>query len=168
MRFSDFPKETQKRLRAEGRVPDLPKTKAAGGGRTSRRGRGRSRAASPPQQILWQAVSARWPQAVAEYQAIPGRRYSLDVAFPEVKLAIEVDGFRHHGKFLDDFTRDRVRQNLIVEAGWRVLRFTAGQVYQSMDECLAQIERLLGDMSTRCEPATSCSEDIDGAEQGPF
>jgi len=49
--------------------------------------------------------------------------YKVDVAFPKVKVAIEVDGLAFHSDS-DDFHNDRVRQNNIVVLGWQVLRFT--------------------------------------------
>ncbi len=84
-----------------------------------------SRSGPTPHDLLWDAVVARWPTAVREFEgAVPGRRYRLDVALPEARIALEVDGFRHHGKHLEDFRRDRVRQNLLVISGWRVLRLS--------------------------------------------
>ena len=54
---------------------------------------------------------------------ICGYPYWIDIAFPAVKLAIEVDGREFH-EGADVFERDRYRQNDLVNAGWRVLRFT--------------------------------------------
>ena len=50
-----------------------------------------------------------------------GRAY-IDVAFPQVMLAIEVDGKQAHGP--DAFEHDRERQNRLVAMGWRPLRLT--------------------------------------------
>lgn len=47
----------------------------------------------------------------------------VDAAFPQLKLAIEVDGYEHHSA-PDAFQRDRTRQNRLVTLGWTVLRFT--------------------------------------------
>jgi very-short-patch-repair endonuclease len=47
----------------------------------------------------------------------------VDAAYPDRKLAIEVDGFAHHSS-PDAFQRDRTRQNRLVALGWTVLRFT--------------------------------------------
>jgi len=49
--------------------------------------------------------------------------YRVDVGFPGVKVAIEVDGFAFHSG-AEAFQVDRVRQNHIVLLGWQVLRFT--------------------------------------------
>jgi very-short-patch-repair endonuclease len=54
---------------------------------------------------------------------ICGYPYWVDIAFPAVKLAVEIDGREfHEGTHV--FERDRYRQNDLVNAGWRVLRFT--------------------------------------------
>jgi very-short-patch-repair endonuclease len=47
----------------------------------------------------------------------------VDGAYPDRKLAIEVDGFEHHSS-PEAFQRDRTRQNRLVALGWTVLRFT--------------------------------------------
>lgn len=47
----------------------------------------------------------------------------VDAAYPDRKLAIEVDGFAHHSS-PDALQRDRTRQNRLVALGWTVLRFT--------------------------------------------
>lgn len=97
-----------------------------------------------PHDLLWSLVSKRWPQAQREFKgAVPGRRFRLDIGFPFERLAVEVDGFAHHGKFLADFKRDRERQNELVIAGWRVLRFSAGEIRQNMRGCMHTIERAL-------------------------
>lgn len=47
----------------------------------------------------------------------------VDACYPELKLAIEVDGFEHHST-PKAFQHDRTRQNELVALGWTVLRFT--------------------------------------------
>jgi very-short-patch-repair endonuclease len=54
---------------------------------------------------------------------LEGHRYFIDIAFPHIKLAIEIDG-RKHEEDHDLFESDRWRQNALVGDGWRVLRFT--------------------------------------------
>ena len=54
---------------------------------------------------------------------ISGRTFSIDVAFPALRLAVEIDGRLHE----DDpaiFENDRWRQNALMLDGWLVLRFT--------------------------------------------
>lgn len=98
-----------------------------------------------PQSILQRAVFNRWPHVEAEYPAqVPGRKFRIDLAFKLERLAIECDGWSFHARFLEDFKRDRRRQNLLVTHGWRVLRFTAADIHQDLDGCLHLIELGLG------------------------
>lgn len=49
--------------------------------------------------------------------------YRVDFAYPQPKVAIEVDGYSVHGA-RRAFQDDRTRQNAIVALGWSLLRFT--------------------------------------------
>lgn len=110
----------------------------------SPRSAGRKAQSSPPQERLWTAVRERWPEAVSEYHPeVPGRRFRIDIAFPLQRIGIEVDGFSHHAKTLDGFLNDRRRQNLLVLAGWRMLRFPAGDVIKDLPSCMDSIADLL-------------------------
>lgn len=102
-------------------------------------------AGSAPHRTLWHAVKRAFAgQAQLEYAgAVPGRRFRLDIAFVDARLAVEVDGWVHHGKFKSDFTRDRVRQNLLTLDGWRILHFTAGQIRRDTHGCIEIIREAL-------------------------
>lgn len=65
------------------------------------------------------------PMPVTQHEVWHAGRFvaRVDAAFPERKLAIEVDGFEHHSS-PEAFQRDRTRQNRLVALGWTVLRFT--------------------------------------------
>jgi very-short-patch-repair endonuclease len=67
-----------------------------------------------------------------EYQhvVVPGIR--VDFAYPELKIAIEVDGFGVHGT-PEALSADLERQNRLVQMGWIVLRFTWKQVVKQPD-----------------------------------
>lgn len=94
-----------------------------------------------PQAILYEAVRKRWPEAVEEYPAqVPGRKFRIDIAFVSEKVCCELDGWQWHAKHLEDFKRDRRRQNLLVIHGWRVLRFTAEDIHKDLEGCLNLIE----------------------------
>jgi very-short-patch-repair endonuclease len=58
---------------------------------------------------------------------IQGRERRIDFAYPELMIAIEVDGFEHHAT-ATGFTSDRVRGNDLALAGWTVLHFTWNQI----------------------------------------
>ncbi len=73
---------------------------------------------------------------------VGGRSRLLDVAFPELRLAIEFDGAAFHtdaARFQDD----RRRQNDLVAAGWTVLRFTWADLTDRPDEVIDRIRAAL-------------------------
>lgn len=81
---------------------------------------------------------------VAQYPIeLPGGTVFVDVAFPEQRVAIEMDGRRYHDEFSDRFEFDRLRQNQIVLLGWRVLRFTWRTLRDDPDLVLSRIVQLL-------------------------
>lgn len=98
---------------------------------------------SPPHEILYGLLSDL-PGIEKEFEgAVPGRRFRLDIAFPSVKLAVEIDGWQYHGKYKEAHAKDRERQNLLVMNGWSVLRFSAGQVFSDPKGCALQIVKKL-------------------------
>ena len=71
-----------------------------------------------------------------------GHPYYLDIGFPEINLAVEIDGREFHAAAAD-FENDRWRQNDLVNAGWRVLRFTARMLEATPQLVLAVIAEAL-------------------------
>lgn len=71
----------------------------------------------------------------ANYRAGP---YSIDVAFPDQRVAIEIDGWAFHSD-REAFQNDRTRQNWLALQGWQVLRFTWLDITQHPQRVLAAI-----------------------------
>lgn len=71
-----------------------------------------------------------------------GKDAVLDLAWPELRVAIELDG-SDHWKRRAVFEADRVRQNHLVNSGWLVLRFTWRQFVTDPDGVAAQIAAAL-------------------------
>jgi very-short-patch-repair endonuclease len=68
------------------------------------------------------------PPSVGQYQVqLPARRFRLDRAWPEVKLAVELDGAQHHTSSADR-QKDLARDRELAAHGWIVLRFTYANV----------------------------------------
>ena len=66
----------------------------------------------------------------------------LDLAFPDLRLAIEIDGWAwHNGP--ERFQEDRRRQNALVTAGWTVLRFTWADLVERPEQVLATVVRTM-------------------------
>ena len=95
--------------------------------------------------LLIQALRRRGaPEPVRQHPVeIAGRRFRIDLCYPAHRLAIECDGFAHHGH-RTAFEDDRLRQNLLVLDGWRVLRFTWRQVCRDPDGTAEQVRQALG------------------------
>jgi hypothetical protein len=93
------------------------------------------------------------PRAVPEHRvsargAFIGR---VDFAYPELKLAIEVDGFEPHTA-LDVFRNDRARQNDLVASGWTVLRYVWRDVNAMAWHVAWEIERTRRRLAAEAAP----------------
>jgi very-short-patch-repair endonuclease len=93
--------------------------------------------------LLLTIRKAGLPQPSAQYRVTAnGHQYRIDLCYPDCMLAIEGDGFSFHGG-RQAFESDRVRQNDLVLAGWRVLRFTWRQICYQSDWVVGQIRSAL-------------------------
>lgn len=76
-------------------------------------------------------TAAGLPSPIQEYRFAPPRRWRFDLAWPSLRLALEIEGGvwtggRHvRGK---GFERDTEKYNAATLAGWRVLRVTTGMI----------------------------------------
>ncbi|NLE96569.1 MAG: DUF559 domain-containing protein [Propionibacterium sp.] len=71
---------------------------------------------------------------------IRGKRYYIDIAFPQHMLAVEIDGFDFHdGPAAMD--ADRIKQNALVQEGWTVLRYTSRIMDTLTKDVLGHVSR---------------------------
>jgi very-short-patch-repair endonuclease len=101
------------------------------------------RAESPPESrlrfFLHQAGFPVVPQV--EVRTAAGVRVGrVDLALPELRIAIEYDGRAVHER-QDVFVHDRQRQNALVAEGWVVLRFTAADLRGDGSAVVATVRR---------------------------
>lgn len=61
----------------------------------------------------------------------------LDIAFPETKLAVEVDGGVHHRQ--DRKAADAIRTERLTTLGWTVIRFWNSEVWSDTGACAAKV-----------------------------
>jgi very-short-patch-repair endonuclease len=121
--------------------------------------KGIPRGPSVPQQRLWALVKARFPEAEEEKAGlVPGRRYTVDIVIERLRLAIEVDGWVHHGKFKSGFKRDREKDRALLLAGFRVLRFYAGEILKEPETVMKTLE----DVVTMIERERSQDDESSG------
>jgi very-short-patch-repair endonuclease len=70
------------------------------------------------------------PPSVGQHQVLlPTGRVRLDRAWPEAKLAVELDGAAHHAA-PENRRKDLARDTALAALGWVVLRFTYADVLQ--------------------------------------
>lgn len=73
---------------------------------------------------------------------VRSRTYFLDLAFPGVRLAIEIDGREWHSDAAA-FENDRARHNELTAAGWTVLHITWAMLDGDPDEVIRIVRSAL-------------------------
>jgi very-short-patch-repair endonuclease len=84
----------------------------------------------------------------------------LDLYYEHHRLGIEYDGGTHRDSLADD----NRRQNKLLNAGVRLLRFTAGDVFGNPDSVLSQVEAALASPSAK--PATAGARALQPLRKG--
>ncbi len=69
----------------------------------------------------------------------PIRRYRIDVALPEYRLAIECDGKAYHSSKKAK-AHDRTRDAYLRSIGWKTLRFSRSAINGNMSKVRTRIE----------------------------
>ena len=91
-------------------------------------------------------LAADYPQPVREYRFHPTRKWRFDFAWPEARIAVEVEGGTwERGRHTRGagYAGDCAKYNAAVLGGWRVLRFTSDMLYSDLRACVAQVVALL-------------------------
>jgi hypothetical protein len=100
-----------------------------------------------PQKILFDDLCQRLP-GIPQWEVtglIPGRKFRADI-FIAPSIVVEMDGFQFH-RSKEAFQKDRMRQNLFVANGFKIIRVFAKQVF-----CPAMRKELVDQI---CEAAGS-------------
>jgi very-short-patch-repair endonuclease len=98
------------------------------------------RAASEPERRLLRALREALPAHKWRHQTPVGPFYADILCFSEA-LVIEVDGDTH----ADAMERDTARTAVMVAKGYRVVRFTNGDVMDNLDGVLSSVASMLAD-----------------------
>ena len=86
--------------------------------------------------VLCLLVAQGFPPPAQQHRVrIGGRTFRIDLAYPMLKLAIELDGWEFHSS-RSAFDDDRTRANLLVAHGWTVVRFTSRSTDQEIIGCI--------------------------------
>lgn len=105
-----------------------------------------------PQDTLARALGPAWEmEHVVKTKGAPAAMryppaYKIDIAYPGLKVAVEVDGNSH--MLLTRQAQDAKKDTFLSGRGWTVLRFSNAAVMERLAECVATVEsttsRLLG------------------------
>lgn len=68
--------------------------------------------------------------------------YEVDFEFRRARVVIEVDGLAYHSD-AETFGRDRVKQNALIMARYRILRFTWRDLTEHPDRVIATVKRVV-------------------------
>lgn len=104
---------------------------------------------SVPCEIFKKELSAQGLLFESELTPVPGRYFSLDIAFPTKRIGVEINGNQHYNadKTLKKYYQDR--HDLIVAEGWQVLELHYSIAFQK--EKLAEAVQALKDCIDKVE-----------------
>jgi very-short-patch-repair endonuclease len=92
--------------------------------------------------LRWLLIQAGLPRPEVQTDLRNGAARFIgraDLYYPSARLVLEYDGGYHRERM----TADNQRQNLLINAGYQVLRFTATDIYNRADVVAAQVRAAL-------------------------
>lgn len=89
--------------------------------------------------LALQMRALKLPAAERNYRFLDGRKFELDFAWPQRKLAVEVQGMAHRIKA--KFKADLEKRALALLDGWKVLEVGGNQIRSGV--AVQWVERLL-------------------------
>jgi very-short-patch-repair endonuclease len=72
----------------------------------------------------------------------------VDIAYPDVQLAIEADGYRYHSGRIA-WQKDLARRNALTSRGWRILHVTWEDLRKRRGHVVEEIRRTLSEASSK-------------------
>lgn len=108
--------------------------------------------------LVAQARHAGPPEPVEQFRAIAGRRFRWNLAWPEHRLLVEIQGGVYAGRegahtSVKGYEEDCEKRSLAAISGWRVIECTGDQVRDGV--CFVLVEGALGEGTGRM--AASCT-----------
>ena len=95
--------------------------------------------------FVWKVYgTAIQPEAEYGFDHHLGRKHRFDFAFPDYKVAIEVDGGAwmpgggRHGQ-----DKDREKLNIAASLGWRVFRFSPQMLQKDPEGCIKLVKKAM-------------------------
>lgn len=118
--------------------------------------RAREGAESPPEsRTRLLLVLAGLPEPVVQHEAfVAGRRRRFDLAYPELKIAVEYDGSCHYASEAQK-QADIVREDELRCAGWIVIRVVSVGIFRDPASTLARVADALTQRGVKVAPNTA-------------
>lgn len=86
----------------------------------------------------WNMLAPNAPVPVPEYKFHSARKWRFDWAWPDCKIAVEIEGNAWHvqggGRHMQD--TDMEKYNAAASLGWRVFRFSPGMLNRDAVGCI--------------------------------
>ncbi len=98
---------------------------------------------------LWRVL---FPDRVApeqEYRFHPDRKWRFDFAWPDSRLAVEIEGLTRGGgrhQRMTGYTSDCEKYREAVRLGWRVLRYTSIEMQERPAQIVEEVAERLGEL----------------------
>lgn len=99
-------------------------------------------AESIPEKRLWNELKKNFSDMTMQYNVttMNDHVYSLDFAIPKCKFGIEIDGFKYHDRNQEEFTKERRRLRHLQQANWHIIKFSAIEINQNLQNCVEYIK----------------------------
>lgn len=101
----------------------------------------------------WRVIAGDMPTPENEYpfSAVIGRKHRFDFAFPEYRVAVEIEGnawnVKGGGKHIQE--RDLEKYNIAAMLGWRVIRFSPSMLKKDPGTCIDTVVEAIEWNSTK-------------------
>lgn len=89
----------------------------------------------------WGQVQPEGGEPVREYAFAGNRKWRFDFAWPQMKVAVEIDGYGFGHIDYGSLGNAHEKQNRAVAEGWKVLRYTSRQLgaRERVEDAAAQV-----------------------------
>lgn len=86
---------------------------------------------------IWGKIRRKQLKGFQFYRQKNIGNYIVDFYCPSTKLIIEIDGGQHYSE--EGKNKDKIRDNYLINLGFKILRFSDREVFENIDEVLTRI-----------------------------
>ena len=98
---------------------------------------------------LWCMMHPDAKEPEREYRFHPDRKWRFDLAWPDNRLAVEIEGLTRSGgrhQRMAGYTHDCEKYREAAKAGWRVLRYTSIEMQERPAQIIDEVRAVLGEL----------------------